>query len=334
MDLLTHAALGAAAAAAIAPAGRLRLAATIGAASALLPDVDALIASRADPLLTLEFHRHFTHALAFVPVGALIAAALLWLTLRRRMAFASIYPYAFVGYLLSPLLDACTSYGTHLLWPFSERPIALGIIPIVDPIFTLLILIPLGLALRYRRAAVAWISLSGASLMLVLGYAQHERALDVARELAATRGHAPHRLLVKPTLGNIVLWRSVYIADDRIHVDAVRVAGPGRARVYPGTSAPRFDLATDSRSTPGSVLHQDIARFVRFTDGYPVQHPSRSDVIGDARYALLPNRMEPLWGIVLDPSSPHAHARFETFRTVTPALRRTFVAMLLGRDAK
>lgn len=196
MDLLTHAALGAAAAAAIAPAGRLRLAAAIGAAAALLPDVDALIASRTDPLLTLEFHRHFTHALAFVPVGALIAAALLRLALRRRMAFASIYLYAFIGYLLSPLLDACTSYGTHLLWPFSERPIALSIVPIVDPIFTLLILIPLGLALRYRRAGVAWISLSGVSLMLVLRYAQHERALDVAQELAATRGHAAERMLV------------------------------------------------------------------------------------------------------------------------------------------
>ena len=31
-----------------------------------------------DALLVLDYHRHFTHALAFVPFGALIAALLLW----------------------------------------------------------------------------------------------------------------------------------------------------------------------------------------------------------------------------------------------------------------
>jgi len=332
MDLLTHAALGAAGATAIAPARQVRVAALIGSLSALLPDADALIASSADPLLTLEYHRHFTHALVFVPVGALIAASLLWLALRRRIGFAPTYRYAFVGYLLSPLLDACTSYGTHLLWPFSERPIAWSIIPIVDPLFTLTILIALGFALWRMQVAAARIALVAAMILLAVGYAQHQRALSVARELAQSRGHVPERMLVKPTLANLLLWRSVYIVNARIHVDAVRVGLPGSTRVYAGQSAPRFDSASDADGPPGSVLRADIARFVRFTDGFPVRHPERTDVIGDARYALLPTSMVPLWGIVIDPSLPQTHARFETFRNVTPEVRARFLEMLLGRN--
>ncbi len=332
MDLLTHAALGAAGATAVAPAREVRLAALVGAAAGLLPDTDALIVSTTDPLLTLEYHRHFTHALVFVPVGALLATALLWILLRGRIAFARLYVYAFIGYLLSPLLDACTSYGTHLLWPFAERPIAWSIIAIIDPLLTVLILGPLAFALARRRPTIAGISLAATGAMLVLGLVQHERATTLARQIATSRGHDAQRLLVKPTLANLVLWRSVYIADGRIHVDAIRIGLPGNERVYPGTSGRRLDLTRDLGLPTGSVLYADVERFVRFTDGYPVRHPTRADVIGDARYALLPTSMEPLWGIVLDPASVQTHARFETFRKVTPAVRSRFVDMLLGRD--
>jgi len=332
MDLLTHAALGAAGAAAIAPARQMRLAALAGAMAALLPDADQLIASANDPLLTLEYHRHFTHALVFVPLGALFAAVLLWLGLRDRIAFWRLYVYAFVGYLLSPLLDACTSYGTHLLWPFSEQPVAWSIVAIVDPLLTIVILVLLVVALVSLRPGLARIAVGATGAMLLVGYAQHERALGHARELAAARGHLAERALVKPTLGNMILWRSVYIANGRIHVDAIRIGLPGNTRIFPGTSALRFDPKRDLDLPPASVLRADVDRFMRFTDGYTVRHPRHAEVIGDARYALLPNALEPLWGIVLDPTSPDTHARFETFRSIDPDLRRRFVDMLFGRD--
>ena len=41
-----------------------------------------------------------------------------------------------LGYGTGGLLDTCTSYGTHLLWPFSTTPMAWSIIAIVDPVFT------------------------------------------------------------------------------------------------------------------------------------------------------------------------------------------------------
>jgi len=330
MDLLTHAALGAAGAAALAPRERLRAAALAGAVAGLLPDIDILITSESDPLLNLEFHRHFTHALAFVPIGAGIAALVVWLLLKRRLSFAAIYLYSFVGYLLAPLLDACTSYGTHLLWPFSERAVAWNIVSVIDPLYTLALVVPLAIALRRRSRAVAQLCVLVAAAGLALGWLQHERAERTAYELAASRNHAPERLLVKPTLANMALWRSLYVYEGRIYVDAVRV-GLGAARVYPGESAPRIEPARDFGLPPGARAHADLIRFERFADALLVRHPQRPEMLGDARYSMLPTSIEPLWGIVVDTQAPDAPIRFETTRRFTPELRARFTDMLLGR---
>ena len=329
MDLLTHAALGAAGAVAIAPAGRVRLAAAAGGLAGLLPDADILIVSEADPLLNLEFHRHFSHSLVFTPIGACLAALLVWWLFRRRVAFATIYLYCFVGYLLAPLLDACTSYGTHLLWPFSDRPIAWNIVSVVDPVVTAGIVVPLLVAIRRRQRVFAAVAVGVAVVGLGTGWIQHERAERLAREHAASRGHAPERMLVKPTLGNLVLWRALYVHQGRIHADAVHVGLS--ARVYPGESAPLLDPARDLDLPDGSRARADLVRFERFADALLVRHPARPDMIGDVRYSMLPTSVEPLWGIVIDTGAPNQASKFETTRRWSPEIRQRYTDMLLGR---
>lgn len=165
---------------------------------------------------------------------------------------------------------------------------------------------------------------------LALGWLQHNRAERVAYELAASRGHTPERLLVKPTLANMVLWRSLYVHAGRIHVDAVRV-GLGTSRVYPGESAARLDPASDLGLPAGSRAHADLIRFERFADALLVRHPRRPQMLGDARYSMLPTTIEPLWGIVVDVQAPDAPIGFETTRRFTPEIRGRFIDMLLGR---
>ena len=53
-----------------------------------------------------------------------------------------------LGYFAHPLLDACTSYGTHLWLPFSREPAAWNLVAVFDPAFTLLLAVPLWLFLR------------------------------------------------------------------------------------------------------------------------------------------------------------------------------------------
>jgi inner membrane protein len=329
MDLVTHAALGAAAAASFSPSRETRLAALAGAVAGMLPDADILISSSRDPLLNLEYHRHFTHALVFVPAGAALAAGVLRLALGARVPVRRLYAYAFSGYLLAVLLDACTSYGTHLLWPFRGGTIAWSVIAVVDPLFSLLVLVPLGFALVRARPEPARAALLLAGLVLATGVLQHRRAERVAWELAASRGHAPERLLVKPTMANLVLWRALYVEGGFVHVDAVRVGLPGHTRVYVGERAPLLEPATDTSLRPGSRVRHDVQRFLVFADGLLVRHPRRPELVGDARYSMLPTSLEPLWGIVLDPAADTV--RFETGRRLTPEIRGRFLAMLLGR---
>lgn len=338
MDILTHAVTGAALAAGVAAcrhrgeksvlAAR-RLAAGIGAAAGLLPDADALIQSGGDALLVLDYHRHFTHALAFVPVGALIAALLLWPLLRRRTDFGTLYLCALAGYLPHPLLDACTSYGTHLWLPFSQAKAAWNLVAVVDPLFTLLLAVPLFLFLRRPDSrAVAWALVLGLGY-LGLGFFQQQRGIAAAQEMAQARGHRATQLSVKPSMGNLVLWRSLYVHDGRVQADAFRLGL--NPRHYPGESAPLLDAAAARRLAAGDATRlRDIERFRVFSDGFMVQDRVRPGFIGDARYAMQPTAIAPIWG--LEWRGAGAATEFISRHDYSPAMRGVFFAMLLGQD--
>ncbi len=330
MDLLTQGLAGAVLARSAARRGDNGSAALTGFAAGLLADIDVLIRSAADPLLVLEYHRHFTHSLAFVPVGALLASLLLWPLMRRRLAPGRLYLYALLGYATSGLLDACTSYGTHLWWPFGAESVSWSVIAIVDPLFTLGIGLALWWALRRDATLAARLGIGFALGYLALGAVQHQRAATVAMELAASRGHAVERALVKPTLGNLVLWRSVYETDGIFHVDAVRV-GIGPPRVYPGARVPRFgSVDADGAADPGTPTRADIDRFIDFSAGYAVRVPGTERAIGDVRFASLPTSAAPLWGIEFEGDA--GADRFVFYRDASAATRRRFVDMLLGRE--
>ena len=330
MDLLTHGLVGAALAQSGAPREEARIAAGVGFLAGMLADADALITSASDPLLVLEYHRHFTHSLTFIPIGALIAAGVLWPFMRRRLRFARLYLYALLGYALAGALDACTSYGTHLLWPFSDARQALSIIAVVDPLMTLAIGIPLAVGVVRLRPNAARLGLALGIGYLALGFAQHERAESAALMLARERGHEARQLLVKPTIANLVLWRSTYIEGARIYADGVHVASG--VRTYKGESAALFDPARDMPwAPPGSTARVQIERFSALSDGYLALHPRRPQMVGDARYAMLPTSVEPLWGIAFESERPDARAELVTDRTLTPEARGRFVEMLLGR---
>ena len=77
VDPLSQSVLGAAAAQSAALRQHVLLAGICGLLAGLAPDLDALVRSDTDPLLALEYHRQFIHALIFIPLGGLICAGLL-----------------------------------------------------------------------------------------------------------------------------------------------------------------------------------------------------------------------------------------------------------------
>ncbi len=331
MDLLTQGLLGATMAQAGAKTPDARLATSIGFFAGIAADMDILIQSENDPLLNIEFHRHFTHSLFFVPLGALIVTLLLWPLLRKRLSFARLYLFAFLGYCLSGVLDAFTSYGTHLLWPVSDARIAWNTISVLDPAFTLILLIAAIIAFKRYSHTAARIGLLLAATYMSFGWVQLQRAETVAESLIADRGHRAESLLVKPTLANLVLWRSVYEFEDKLYVDAIRVGLLSNSRVYPGESIKKFVLERDLSHVPASsVLADDIARFSHFSAGYLAIRPEQPNVLVDVRYSNLPMTLAPLWGIEINPEQPDQHAKYTLYRDASSQTRQKFLALLLG----
>ncbi len=308
----------------------IRLATLIGFGAGLLADADVLIQTASDPLLQIEYHRHFTHSLFFIPLGALVAALILWLPLRTRLPFPRIYFYALLGYSLAGFLDVCTSYGTYWLWPLIDERISFNIISIVDPLFTIPLLVGVIFGWHRQKPGAARVVLLFAASYLLLGAVQQGRALDEIQTVSEARGHSPERLLVKPTMGNLLLWRSVYEYDGMFYVDAVRV-GAMKQRTYPGGKISKYQPESDPLAPKaGSILARDISRFQKFSDGFVTRNGNQNNALGDIRYSMLPTALTPLWGIEYDPAQPEQHASYHFYRQLRRGQRQQFLDMLMG----
>jgi len=331
MDIVSHALVGAASAMLVARPQEMRIAAMVGSVAALLPDADALIQSADDPLMYLEYHRNFSHSLLFIPAGALIAAALLWPLLRKSVNFTKLYAFSLLGIALAALLDACTSYGTHLLWPFSETRIAWNLISVFDPLFTVLVAVPVIFAFKHSRPKLAGLSLALCAMYLSLGVVQHQRALQLTGQYAADQPLAAERVLVKPTFGNLVLWRGIVQTRERIHVAAVRPALFGEHRVYAGEQAERFTSDDYAALPADSRLRSDLDRFAFFSDELLSRSTADRDRVGDGRYAMLPDSLKPMWSVRFDFDMPQQRVELMTDRAMSKEDRTRFLHMLTGK---
>lgn len=317
MDPITQGLIGASLPQVVARDRRLLFwAGCFGFLAGLLPDFDVLIRSSSDPLLYLEFHRQFTHSLLFLPVGGLICAVVLHFILGRRkdISFKATWLFCTLGYGSHGLLDAFTSYGTMLWWPFSSERVSLSFVSVVDPLFTLPVLVLVVLAAVRKQRWFAIGALLWAGLYLGAGMLQRNTAIEMAATLAASRGHTPLRLDAKPSFANILIWKTIYESDGAFFVDAVRpTLDP---RVFSGTSLRKLDVRRDFSSLDASSQQRrDIERFDWFSDGFVAQDPSNPDRIIDMRYSMVPNEIEALWSIGVSASAgPDTHVTFQTHR--------------------
>jgi inner membrane protein len=297
MDPVTHVLLGASLGYAVFGRPLGRTAALAGGLAAFVPDADVFIGSSRDPLLAIEYHRHFTHALLFAPVGAALVGALWIFRARWRERWLTLWLCCLTGYVSHCLLDAATSYGTQLWRPFSDARAGWDLISIVDPVFTVALLAGLAVALGRKQAPAVWLGLAVGAGYLVCGAVQHTRATAAQRQLAARRGHVIERSEVMPTMANNIVWRTLYIHQGRIHSDRIRVGWFSGASAVEGWSLP---VVTETELTEAERVRdrsRSFARFQWFSEGWVARKPSDPTVLGDMRYSLSTGAFDPIWGI-------------------------------------
>lgn len=214
MDTLSQFALGSAIGIAVmhgrAPVWK---AALIGGLCGVLPDLDNLY-NHGDPVRNVTLHRAESHALFWLtlasPAVALIAAA----AARQVSQFRHWWLAVWLILVTHALLDWFTVYGTQLLLPFTDFPFAIGSIFIIDPLYTLPLLIGIGAALILRNdRGRRWNLVGLAVSTLYLGWSvlAQSHVRGIAEDSLRAEGHKVERLLVTPTAFNSVLWRIVAV---------------------------------------------------------------------------------------------------------------------------
>ncbi len=269
--------------------------ASLGALAGMAPDLDVLIRSAEDPLLAIEFHRHFTHSLAFAPVGALLAL-LPWLyrkDIRQQLRLA--YIVSLLGYLTHAPLDCLTTYGTQLFWPFSDERVALSWVSVVDPLFTLPALAAVYFSATRKSARIAQYGLALGLAYFALGGIQQARVLNLQQGLITSRGQeTPSRQKVFTTFMNQVTWRSVYETNGVAYVDQIRVPYVGTSCVKEGGSVP---LMKSAPAGAGPEIKRGFKLMNWFSNGWVNKSSLYGGFIGDLRYAFVPYGLQSFWGV-------------------------------------
>jgi inner membrane protein len=278
-----------------------RQAAVWGAIGGLMPDVDVVL-SAVDPMGELLYHRGPTHALWFGPVVGTALGYLLW---RTRGSHQPGTRHAWVGVMVAaifthPLLDVFTTYGTQLLTPFSNRRFSLDAVPIIDPLYSLPLLLAILIGWRagwrsHRAKSGAWLALALSTGYLFYGVHLNQQATARARAALAREGIAASDVRSYPTMFQVYLRRIVVHADDEVLIGWLslwngRDIAWDRFRVSRGPEVDRVRASYEGRVFEWFTSEQTAAHVERRGDETIVE-------IGDLRYGFPGQPTQPFWGI-------------------------------------
>lgn len=261
MDSLSQIALGATVSVAVmgrhTPVGR---AALWGALCGTLPDLDALI-DHGDAVRSMTLHRAETHALFWLTLMAPIIAAGIHRLHRGSARFTRWWLAVWLVLITHPLLDVMTVYGTRLALPFTDQPYGVASIFIIDPLFTLPLLVGLGVAMYRKSARPTVVALAISTLYLAWGYGAQQQVRGVALASLDEQGVTVEQLLVTPTAFNSVLWRVVAITPDG-YAEGFRSlldAGPQMQFIHHPRGMAGYDRVAQ---------HDPVQRIAAFSRGY------------------------------------------------------------------
>lgn len=217
MDSLTQIVLGAAVGEAVLGKKIGNKAMLYGAIAGTIPDLDVFASFFTDKVTALYIHRGFTHSIIF---SVLFAPILAWIVSRyeKYKDFKNWALLFFLSFVTHPILDAHTTWGTQLFWPFDIR-LAFKNIFVIDPLYTLPFLVFLIFAMTQKRTSEKrrfynkmGLIISSSYLVLTLllkwiAFNQFERALK-------NQNIAYSEIDTRPSPLNTILWSANVQTED------------------------------------------------------------------------------------------------------------------------
>lgn len=301
MDSLTQAVLGATVGYAIGGKQLGRKAALWGIGLGTLPDLDVLV-QHVDPIDSFIKHRSWSHSLlltslAAAPLGLLISR----LHKQARAVPRRMIVMTFLIFFTHIMLDSLTTYGTQIFWFLSDlipalpqEPIGVGSVSIIDPLYTLPLLVatiwilvrgrerPDGRATAAGKATIIALILS--TLYLGWGLTAQSMIRQQVTEQMTAQGIKVDRMFLTPTIGNSVLWYILVQEDDKVHY--------GLRSLLEQRDAPLTLQVQDRNSAALAALpnSERAEKVIAFSKGfYRLEEKNGRMSIADMRMGFPPN---------------------------------------------
>lgn len=286
MDSLSQMALGAAVG--VATMGRrtaIWKAALWGAVAGTLPDLDVFI-DHGDPVRNMVLHRAETHSLFWLTLFSLPLAALVARLHGQWAIWQRWWLALWLVLVTHPLLDTMTVYGTQLALPFSNHPFGVGSIFIIDPLYTLPLLVGAGWALAARGSAQGLranaLGLLLSTAYLAWGVVAQQHVERIARESLARHGIVAEQMLVTPAPLNTLLWRVLAMSGAHYH--------EGFYSLLDAEPTVHFDQFDRGQSLMGELQNLgSVRRIAAFSHGfYKLEQAGPQLLISDLRMGQEP----------------------------------------------
>lgn len=216
MDTLTQALLGGAVGYAVAGRKAPHKAILVGAAIAVLPDLDIFI-QHSNDLDTMTLHRSWTHSWIIQTLLAPLIALFIS-RFDKQLDFKTWWLITWLVLVTHAGLDALTVYGTQLFWPFMPPPASGGSVFIIDPVYSLPLFAGFLWVLRKPAQVSSHRLMIGALIFstVYLGWgfgAQQWVKNEVLAELEKQQIEFDH-LQVSAAPLNTLLWRVLVVSED------------------------------------------------------------------------------------------------------------------------
>ena len=289
MDTVTQIALGAAVGQAVLGPKIGRRALIWGAVCGLIPDLDVLV-PLGDPVRSFTYHRSASHSIFVLGALAPLVVRLILLLHKDTTGYRKQwYLLVFAAFYTHVLLDCFTVYGTQVLWPLQTPPVMWSTIFIIDPAYTLPLVIGVTVAWVYARTQrrrgqlvnSLCLLISTAYLAWSVGVKLHVN--QVAFSVLQKQQISYSRMLTTPAPFNTLLWRVLVMADDGYHEGFYSLLtrdGLIKFHQYP----------SDDALLEGIRDHWPVQRLKWFTQGfYSVKRQGNGVVVTDLRMGLEPD---------------------------------------------
>lgn len=224
MDSVTQIVLGGAIGAAIGHKQLGRSALVIGGILGTLPDLDVFMPA-ADAVESFTEHRSFSHSLFVLFPFAFICFAALKLKFKTDViSNQRLFWLCCLTLITHPILDAFTSYGTQLFWPLAGHPISIASIFVIDPLYTLPLLVGCVYLWRskgnkesqkQRKARrVNHIGLMLSSGYLLLSVLIQTQMLNKVELALQSKGIPSDKVFISPLYPSLNWWIAIVVDGD------------------------------------------------------------------------------------------------------------------------